>query len=50
MNSEFSANNLLALESELLAIEKKIKEYVGIVPAIWYDEVDRIEFKIQKAK
>jgi hypothetical protein len=50
MKSEFSANNLLALESELLAIEKKIKEYVGIVPATMYDELFKIEFKIEKAK
>jgi hypothetical protein len=50
MKSEFSANNLLALQIELQAIDKKIKEYVGIVPMALYYKADEISSKIQKAK
>jgi hypothetical protein len=50
MKSESFANNILAIQSERVVIEKMIKEYVGIVPAYWYDRLDEIEILLKKAK
>ncbi|QDP60486.1 MAG: hypothetical protein GOVbin1096_114 [Prokaryotic dsDNA virus sp.] len=48
MKSEFSANQIFALEAQKEEVEAKIRNHVGIVPASWYDELDAIEIKLVK--
>lgn len=48
MRNEFSANNSLAIEVEIKALQKKIREHVGFVPSDWYDRLDQLEMMRNK--
>ena len=48
MCNEFSANNSLAIEAEIKALQKKIREHIGIVPSEWYDRLDQLEMMRNK--
>lgn len=50
MRSEYSANQILVLESRKKKLEKMIRNHVGIVPQEWYDELNRVEMKLLKVK
>lgn len=50
MKSEFSANQVQALQIRKNQIEALIRTFVGIVPQAWYDELDRIEIKLLKVE
>ena len=48
MKSEYSANRAFDLACQHDIVMTSILNYVGIVPASYYDELERIETEIRK--
>jgi len=49
MKSEFLANSILDAQRQIKAIQNNIRNHYGIVPASWYDELQVLETKLEKA-
>ena len=49
MKIEFSANSILNVQRQISEIKDNIRNHVGIVPASWYDDLELLEIKLDKA-